>query len=255
MEDKEISDEKVIAWFSCGATSAVACKMAIDKYGVENTRVIYFKIDSAHKDNSRFIDDCERWYGTKIEIYSSKLYRDQFDVIEKTKYVNGAKGARCTGELKRKIRLQIQEECNFDVQIFGFEYTKKEIARAERLLLQSPESKALFPLIDNSMTKENCLGMLLKQGISLPVMYKLGYPNNNCIGCVKGGMGYWNKIRVDFPDVFNKMAKLERKVGRSCLKDKDGLVYLDELDKDRGLDMDILIPDCGFFCGDDSEYI
>ncbi len=37
-------------------------------------------------------------------------------------------------------------------------------------------------------------------------MYDLGYPNNNCIGCVKGGMGYWNKIRKDFPEVFQKRA-------------------------------------------------
>ena len=32
----------------------------------------------------------------------------------------------------------------------------------------------------------------------------MGYNNNNCIGCIKGGMGYWNKIRVDFPEVFEK---------------------------------------------------
>ena len=32
-------------------------------------------------------------------------------------------------------------------------------------------------------------------------MYDLGYPNNNCIGCIKGGMGYWNRIRKDFPDI------------------------------------------------------
>lgn len=31
-------------------------------------------------------------------------------------------------------------------------------------------------------------------------MYDLGYANNNCIGCVKGGIGYWNKIRIDFPE-------------------------------------------------------
>ena len=38
-------------------------------------------------------------------------------------------------------------------------------------------------------------------------MYKLGYKNNNCIGCVKGQAGYWNKIRKDFPDVFDQMSK------------------------------------------------
>ena len=50
-------------------------------------------------------------------------------------------------------------------------------------------------------------------------MYKLGYNNNNCIGCVKGGIGYWNKIRVDFPAEFDRMAELERKIGHAVLKE------------------------------------
>ena len=49
--------------------------------------------------------------------------------------------------------------------------------------------------------------MVHRAGVKLPAMYGLGYEHNNCIGCVKGGMGYWNKIRKDFPDAFEKMAK------------------------------------------------
>lgn len=81
-----------------------------------------------------------------------------------------------------------------------------------------------------------------------PLMYDLGYPNNNCIGCIKGGMGYWNHIRRDFPEVFESRSKLERLVGFSILKDKDGPIYLDELDPDRG-DMEIeIFPECGLMC-------
>ena len=79
-------------------------------------------------------------------------------------------------------------------------------------------------------------------------MYELGYANNNCVGCVKGGMGYWNHIRKDFPKVFESRAKLEREVGHSMLKDKNGPVYLDELDPNRG-DMNTeIMPDCGIMC-------
>lgn len=70
------------------------------------------------------------------------------------------------------------------------------------------------------------MGMLWKAGIEIPAMYKMGYNNNNCIGCVKGGMGYWNKIRKDFPEVFNRMAVIEREVGATCLKDKSGKYFL-----------------------------
>lgn len=62
-----------------------------------------------------------------------------------------------------------------------------------------------------------------------------------CIGCVKGGMAYWNKIRVDFPDIFEKTAKIERKIGRSCIKN----VFLDELKLDQGRGKPPLVMDCG----------
>lgn len=75
-------------------------------------------------------------------------------------------------------------------------------------------------------------------------MYDMGYNNNNCIGCVKGGMGYWNKIRKDFPEVFAARAKLERDIGHSCING----VFLDELDPNRGRMSKEIMQDCGIMC-------
>ena len=61
----------IIAWWSAGVTSAVATKLAIDKYGKENILPIYFHIDSAHKDNDRFKEQCEEWYGREIYVKKS----------------------------------------------------------------------------------------------------------------------------------------------------------------------------------------
>ena len=60
-------------------------------------------------------------------------------------------------------------------------------------------------------------------------MYELGYNNNNCLGCFKGGMKYWRKIRKNFPDIFQKTAKLERFKASTCLKKNGKKFYLDEL--------------------------
>jgi hypothetical protein len=79
-------------------------------------------------------------------------------------------------------------------------------------------------------------------------MYKLGYHNNNCIGCVKGGAGYWNKIRVDFPQHFERMAKLERVIGASITKSKGERVYLDELPPDAGDYPKEQNIECSIFC-------
>ena len=101
-----------------------------------------------------------------------------------------------------------------------------------------------FPLIDAGLDKINIHGIVEAAGIKRPVMYDLGYPNNNCIGCVKGGMGYWQKIRQDFPDVYKKRGELERVIGHSCLKE----FFLDELPIDRGRELKPIVPDCGIFC-------
>lgn len=133
-----------ILWFSCGVTSAVACKLALEKYGKENCILAYIKIDSTHPDNERFINDCEKWYDSPIKIFRSEKYVDQYDVIKQTKYVNGVSGARCALELKKKVRYAIEKKYNFDGQVFGFEFLKKEINRAIRFKEQYPHTKEIF---------------------------------------------------------------------------------------------------------------
>jgi hypothetical protein len=101
-----------------------------------------------------------------------------------------------------------------------------------------------FPLIEHGLSKEDAHGMAQRLGLKRPVMYDLGYSNNNCLGCVKGGMGYWNKIRTDFPEVFTQRAREEREIGHSCIKG----VFLDELDPRRGRAEDEVMEDCGIAC-------
>lgn len=235
------SKEKV-AWFSCGTTSAVACKLGLQKY--LDLQIVYIETGSHHPDNERFIKDCEKWFGKKITILRSQ-YKDIFDVIDRTRFIHSAHYAPCTNKLKTDVRLQFEYEHDIDTYIWGFEAGAKEENRANRMKERYPTFKHEFPLIENRLDKKSCLELLRKAGIDLPVMYRMGYHNNNCIGCIKGGMGYWNKIRKDFPDVFDKMAKLERKIGHSCLKQ----CFLDELPVDAGRDEKILEPQCSIFCG------
>ena len=62
-------------------------------------------------------------------------------------------------------------------------------------------------------------------------------------------MGYWNRIRRDFPDVFERMAALERDLGHSCIHTDEGNVFLDSLQLDAGRTTDLQLPECGLFCG------
>ncbi len=126
--------------------------------------------------------------------------------------------------------------------IWGYDASERH--RMERILESMPKQQHVFPLIERNLTKEDCHGMLQKLGIKRPVMYDLGYRNNNCIGCVKGGMGYWNRIRVDFPKVFAERARQEREIGHTCIKG----IYLDELDPTAGRIEDEVMEECSIIC-------
>ena len=218
-----------IVWFSCGAASAVAAKLEVQRDN--STIVVYCDTGGEHPDNTRFLRDCEQWIGKDIAILKNHRYTDHRDVFRKTRYLVGIAGARCTTELKKRLRMEFQEPD--DTHIFG--YTIEERERAKSFEKNNPDLKTRWTLIEHQLTKEDCIGMIWRAGIEIPVMYKLGYNHNNCLGCAKGGAGYWNRIRQDFPDVFAEQAKIEREIGATSLRDKDGnRIYLDELAPDAG---------------------
>lgn len=236
---------KKIMWWSAGITSAVAGKISLEIYN--DVDLYYIETGSAHVDNERFKIDCEKWYGKEIiTVQNKRGFTNHFDVIRRERYVNGPEGAKCTKELKKNVRYVLEDQFKdcLSNQIFGYEFEKKQVNRALRFLEQYPAANALFPLIEKGLDKNNCAGLLLNQNIKLPVMYELGYSNNNCIGCVKGGKGYWNKIRVDFPEVFDEMAKAEREIGHSCIRK----TFLDELNPKAGRNTKPVLPNCGNFC-------
>lgn len=126
--------------------------------------------------------------------------------------------------------------------IWGFDAHEQD--RCLRLNETMPEQKHIFPLLEKQISKDEAHRILSASGIKRPAMYEMGYHNNNCIGCVKGGMGYWNKIRVDFPDVFQRRAETERLIGGTCIKG----IYLDELPPNAGRKQDFIFDDCGVLC-------
>ena len=229
---------KTVAWFSGGVSSAVAikiCEQQIDQ-------IIYTHIDDQHPDTLRFVKDCETWFGLPIKIMQHQ-YKDVETACLKKMFIRTPSGAECTTVLKRRVRKQWEREQTEPlIYVWGLDCEEKK--RADRLRKNMFEQKHVFPLIESGICKSLAHQLLRKSGIKRPMMYDLGYLNNNCIGCVKGGMGYWNKIRVDFPDVFEKRAKMERIIGASCING----CYLDELDPERGRSTPPIVEACGIMC-------
>jgi hypothetical protein len=228
-----------VCWFSAGASSFAAAYLVKDTLD----RIVYTAIDDQHPDSDRFIHDCELALNMKHERLQSP-YKSVENVIRQMRYINSPYGAPCTNILKRRVRKEFEfahkgEPLEY---VWGFDCNEK--GRAERVVEANPQATHLFPLIDNDITKSDAHGICEKLGIRRPIMYDLGFANNNCIGCVKGGMGYWNKIRREFPDVFASRAKLERDIGASAING----CFLDELDPNAGRESKDIPIECSIFC-------
>jgi 3'-phosphoadenosine 5'-phosphosulfate sulfotransferase (PAPS reductase)/FAD synthetase len=225
----------IIGWWSGGITSAVACKIAINLYGIKNVRLVFIDTRNEDEDTYRFKNDCEKWYGKEIETITSTKHESIQAVWRRYKALNNANGAVCSSELKRLVRQQWQKINKWKYQIFGFELV--EAKRAISLKLNHSETNPIFPLLMFGYSKKECIKIVQDAGIEVPRTYQLGYLNNNCFktGCTQGGIGYWQKIQREYPDKFNTMAAMEHELTDvknkpvTMLKDQSkngGLVFL-----------------------------
>lgn len=236
---------RILVHFSCGAASAVATKVTVERYGkTDDVEVINCDLSrDEHPDNARFLADVERWIGRPIKRLAHSKYKSVDDVFLGVRYIVGPKGAACTRVLKREIGDAYSRPD--DRHVLG--YTADERERIAGFVSRNPEKQCLWVLAAGGITKEDCYHVLSAHGIELPAMYRLGYDHNNCIGCVKGGKGYWNKIRRDFPEVFARRAAVQREVG-SGFRSGGEMFYLDELGPNEGNDVKEPPIECGVFC-------
>jgi len=245
---KEVKKETIAVWFSCGVASAVAAKKTIEKYGETHTILIVNNpVKNEHPDNLRFMEDVEVWLGQKIIKATNDKYpnADIVEVFDKVKYISGVAGAPCTRELKKEARYQFEKKNKIDWHVLGF--TIDEWERQKRF--NTGERGNTIPvLISELITKQDCFKIVEKAGIKLPIIYSLGYPNANCIGCVKSqSPTYWNLVRATFPDVFEERAIQSRRIGCKLVKRKGKRIFLDELlETDKG--GKIKSYECGIFC-------
>lgn len=220
---------RIVSWFSCGATSAVAGKLTIQDYSQSHdARVVCCDTrPSENSDNYRFSAEAEAWIGQPIEYIRSEKYATIDDVFEQTGYMAGPKGARCTVELKKKPRFAYQQPD--DIHVFGF--SAGEQKRIKEFEQRNPELNLLWILAKYNLTKEDCKDMLTGAGIKLPDQYERGFSNNNCPGCVKvTSPWYWDQVRTQTPDVFNRRCEQSRKLGVRLVEIRHHeRIFLDEL--------------------------
>lgn len=235
----------IVVWFSCGVASAVAAKITLQKH--KNVRIVYCPVIEEDQDNLRFKKDIEKWLGVKIEtaINSKWPKCSAVEVWEKGNFMSNIYGADCTKQLKKGARYEWETLYRPDWHVLGF--TVDEKSRYDRFI-KTERDNVLPILIDAGITKQECFNIVNDAGIKRPNIYDLGYPNANCIGCVKAtSPTYWNHVRKVHPEIFEHRAKQSRKIGCRLVRVKNKRLFLDELDPNtKGNKMKNF--ECGIFC-------
>lgn len=239
---------RLLAWFSCGAASAVNAKIAVEYYR-ETYEVLIVNCDtrpSEDADNFRFSAECERWFGQRIIYLRNEKYDTVDDVFERERFMSCPRGAKCTTELKKKPRLQFTRPD--DVNSFGF--TFDEQSRLRKFSLRNPDLLLKWILVDRGIRKQDCFNSLREAGIELPRMYRLGFMNNNCPGCVKASSPwYWDMIRRHYPDVFARRCRQSREIDCRLVEIRHHKrIFLDELPPGPFFHRNELLS-CGPECG------
>lgn len=242
--------DMIVVWFSHGAASAMAWKMTEDLYGHRcNVVAVNNPVDEEDPDNARFGRDVAAWVGKPLVEWRNPAlaHSSAVEVWDKAKAMSFPKGAPCTLALKKEARQAYERLHRVDWHVLGF--TADERHRYNRFVLTEREN-VLPVLIDYGLTKEACFEFLSIAGLALPRVYARGYPNANCIGCVKAtSPTYWNHVRRQDPEVFAHRAEQSRRLGVRLARHKGKRVFLDELPASAtGRPLKGMSVECGIFC-------
>lgn len=241
-----MTEPRVVCWVSAGAPSAVAAKLTVTNNPKREVVLAYCETGSEHPDNERFLSDIEAWIGKPVTRLRSEKYKDTWGVWEDRKYLAGIKGAPCTTELKIKPRVAFQRVD--DVHVFGYTEDPNDMRRAASLREHFFELDIRTPLIDMRVNRAGCLAIIERAGIKLPALYRLGYPNNNCVACVKAtSPSYWALVRKTHPKEFARMAELSRRIGSRLARIDGERIFIDEIPDDHPT-TDPEAPACDFLC-------
>jgi hypothetical protein len=249
-KDGPAEGDTIVVWFSNGAASAVAWQETLRRYGnLCKIVAINNPVAEEDPDNIRFAQDVMVWLGQPLVYWRSRRFPSgsAVEVWETEKAMSFPHGAPCTKHLKRFARQEYEARHRVDWHVFGF--AEEEEDRHDAFVL-SERSNVLPVLIEAKLSRQACYDRLVEEGIEPPRVYAEGYPNANCIGCVKATSAtYWNLVRRTRPEIFAQRAEQSRRLGVRLARYKGERLFLDELPPDAvGRPLKSMKIECGIVC-------
>ena len=143
--------------------------------------------------------------------------RDIWQLFEDKRMIGSNMMGFCTYHLKREVfdkwlkKHYNPADCIIYLGIDWSEYHRFERAkeRNKPYVYEAPMTEEPY------LNKEEMIGYLNDIGIEIPVLYKKGFPHNNCGGfCVKTGMANFINLLENYPERYKFHEEREKKLGK-----------------------------------------
>jgi hypothetical protein len=210
---------RIVVGFSGGVTSAWCAGWALRHYPREEVVLLWHDTKEEHPDTYRFLREMAAALDMPITERSDG--RSVTQVFRDEGYLGNNQNAMCSRVLKaepgtRYIR-ELRTQGLSVVKIFG--YSGRETERIHRMLgyALAEGFEALFPVVREGTTKQQCADWCVSVGVRPSAMYEWS-EHANCVGCVKGGKAYWLAVAEHAPEVFEQRAGLEEEFGHGILR-------------------------------------
>ena len=158
-------------------------------------------------------------------------FESTWDVWEKTRWLAGINGARCTTALKVEPRLEFQRPD--DVHVFGYTADRRDADRAKRLPGQLPGADHPARL-SSTLLDQRSLPSHDREGRHSSAADVCHGLSEQQLHPVREGYqpAYWALVRKNFPAEFNRMAKLSRELDVRLCRIKGERSFIDEIPPD-----------------------
>lgn len=202
---------KVVVGFSGGITSAWCAEWALKNYPKDKVILLFHDTKEEDEDTYRFIKDMEKYFNHPIIEQSdgrsvTELFYDEGCLASNRR-------SFCSRILKLEQRKKYfhklkKEGVEEILLVFGF--SKDEWQRVQRAHMGAIQDaySVRFPIVEVGLAKQKCVEWLVEKNICPPRMY-IWSGHANCLGCVRGSQGYWEKVLENAPDIFEQRKRLE----------------------------------------------
>lgn len=190
---------KHVVFFSSGVASYITALRVVERYGAENTTLVFADTLIEDEDNYRFLIEAAEDVGA--ELVHLKDGRDPWQVFDDEKHLGTSRFAFCSKALKIDTSRKYLESLDHMPTLhMGIDWTEEH--RKPAITKGWHPYEVDYPLCwEPWLDRANYFEICEERGIKPPRLYELGFSHANCGGfCVKAGHTAFLHLLKTFPE-------------------------------------------------------